>query len=336
MNAVQKPTLGVDVSKKKLDAALLADGKCKFKVVENSRTGYRELVTWIVKNKVVPEQVHACLESTGVYSEPVALGLQELGLQVSLVNPACIKGFGQSENVRNKNDKADAGVIARYCAALQPSLWQPPPLEQRQLRDWNDRLRELKDIRQQELNRIEAHQFAGQAELVSHVEQHVTWLDAQIKKIEKDINDHIDRHPGLKHDAELLQSIPGIGASTAAKVLGTVGDLRRFTSAKALAAFIGVTPRQRQSGSRSGRTTVSRMGHRDLRAALYFPAISARKHNPLLASFAERLQRNGLANMAVLTAIARKLVHQMYGVIRSGRPFDPGYLHKPLAIQDGI
>lgn len=329
-------TVGIDVSKKKLDVALLQEGKVKSKVLMNSPAGYRELGVWLERQHVVLGEVHACMESTGIYSEPVALGLQDLGLQVSLVNPACIKGFAQSENIRNKNDKLDAAVIARYCAAMHPALWQAPPLEQRQLRAWIDRLRALKDIRHQELNRIEAHEFAGNVELVAHIEEHIDWLDAQIKRLEHDIDDHIDRHPNLKHDAELLTSIPGLGRTTAAKVLGTVGDLRRFTSAKALAAFIGVTPRQRQSGMMRGRTTVSRIGHHDLRAALYLPAVVARKHNPLLHAFAERLLHNGMAPMAVITAIARKLVHQMYGVIRSGQPFDPAYLQKRLAIQDGI
>jgi transposase len=329
-------TVGVDVSKKKLDVALLQNGKVKSKVLDNSPVGYRELGAWLEKQHIVLGQAHVCMESTGIYSEPVALGLQDLGLRVSLVNPACIKGFAQSENIRNKNDKLDAAVIARYCAAMRPALWQAPPLEQRQLRAWNERLGALKDIRQQELNRIEAHEFAGNAELVNHVREHIDWLDKQIARLEKDIDNHIDRHPDLKRDAELLTSIPGLGRTTAAKVLGTVGDLRRFTSAKALAAFIGVTPRQRQSGTIRGRTTVSRMGHRDLRAALFLPAVVARRHNPLLCTFAERLLHNGMAPMAVITAIARKLVHQMYGVIRSGQPFDPAYLQKRLAIQDGI
>jgi transposase len=332
----QQVTVGIDVSKKKLDVALLQNGKVKSKVLNNSPMGYRELGAWLEKQHVVLGEVHACMESTGIYSEPVAIGLQDLGLKVSLVNPACIKGFAQSENIPNKNDKLDAAVIARYCAAMCPALWQAPPLEQRQLRAWNDRLSALKDIRQQELNRIEAHEFAGNAALVKHIEEHIHWLDEQIKRLEHDIGDHIDRHPDLKHDAQLLTSIPGLGRITAAKVLGTVGDLRRFTSAKALAAFIGVTPRQRQSGTMRGRTTVSRIGHHDLRAALYLPAVVARQHNPLLRTFAERLLHNGMAPMAVITAVARKLVHQMYGVIRSGQPFDPTYLQKRLAIQDGI
>jgi hypothetical protein len=169
-------------------------GEVKSKVLDNSPAGYRELGTWLAKQHIVLGEVHVCMESTGIYSEPVALGLQELGLKVSLVNPACIKGFAQSANIRNKNDKLDAAVIARYCVALCPALWQAPPLEQRQLRAWNDRLGALKDIRQQELNRIEAHEFAGHAELVNHVREHIHWLDEQIERLEKDIDNHIDRH----------------------------------------------------------------------------------------------------------------------------------------------
>lgn len=337
MNNAPYPVVGIDVSKRKLDVTLLADGKAKRKVVENSAHGYGELVTWLQKQHVALAETHVCMEATGIYSEPVALGLQARGLRVSIANPACIKGFAQSENIRNKNDVVDAGVIARYCAVMRPELWQAPALEVRQLRAWNDRLLALKDIRQQELNRLEALEFVAQEEVAAHVREHVQWLDRQIKQLESNIDDHIDRHPDLKRDVDLLVSIPGVGRATAAKVLGSLGDIRRFQSAKALAAFVGVTPKQRQSGSSvRGRTTISRMGNRNLRAALYMPAIVARKFNPVLRAFSERMSANGLAPMAVIGAVTRKLVHQIYGVIRSGKPFDAGHLTKTLAIQDGI
>lgn len=329
--------LGIDVSKKKLDVALLVDGKIKSKVIENSVKGYSDLHEWIAKQKVSAEDVHACMESTGIYSEPVAMGLQAAGVKVSVVNPGCIKGFGRSENIRNKTDNIDAALIARYCAAVKPELWEPPPLEQRQLRAWSDRLLALKDIRQQEQNRIEAHDFAGQTELVAHVKEHVTWLDAQIAQLEKDIDDHIDRHPGLKRDADLMASIPGIGRATVAKILGHIGDVRRFANAKALAAFIGVSPSQRSSGtSVRGRTMMSRIGNNSLRTALYMPGLVARRHNPLLIVFAERLLASGMAPKAVIGAVMRKLVHLIYGVVKSGKPFDPKFLDQRLAIQDGI
>jgi transposase len=331
------PVVGIDVSKKKLDVALLIDHKTKAKVVDNSPSGFAEMEGWLLKQKVILTEIHICLESTGAYSEPVALYWFDKGIKVSLVNPHCIKSFGGSESIRNKNDQIDAGLIARYCAAMAPSLWEAPSREQRQLRAWSNRLIALQDMRQQELNRLEAHHVAEQHELISHVQAHIAWLNEQIARIEKDIDDHIDRHPDLKHDAELIESIPGLGRTTAAKILGHVGDIRRFESAKALAAFIGVTPRQRQSGSSvRGRTTMCRMGNSRLRAALFLPSLVAKRYNPILRQFGARLEAGGLPKMAVAGAIMRKLVHLVYGVVKSGKPFDPEYLGRGLAIQDGI
>ncbi len=335
MNAA--PVVGIDVSKKKLDVALLVNGKLKSKVIDNSVEGHKFLVDWLSKSKAPLTELHVCMEATGVYFEPVALAVHEAGIKVSVVNPACIKGFGHSENIRNKNDAIDAGLIARYCLAMSPSLWTPPPLEQRQLRAWATRVQALKDIRQQELNRLEAHAITGMDVVAAHVNEHISWLDAEIEKLEKEIDDHIDRHPGLKHDAELIGSIPGIGATTVARILGHIGDVRRFESAKAFAAFLGVTPKQRTSGtSVKGRTMISRTGNTALRAALYMPSLVARRHNPILSRFAERLLATGMAKKAVIGAVMHKLTHLIYGVIHTGKPFDPNFLSKGLAIQDGI
>jgi transposase len=331
------PVVGVDVSKKKIDVELLINGKVKSKVIDNSPDGHKFFIEWLVKSKVALTEVHVCMEATGVYYETLAMALHGAGIRVSVVNPACIKGFGKSENIRNKNDGIDAGLIARYCLAMRPALWSPPPLEQRQLRAWATRIEALKDIRQQELNRQEAHSITGLEDVAAHVNQHITWLDEEIKKLEKDIDDHIDRHPGLKRDAELIGSIPGIGATTVAKVLGHIGDVRRFESAKAFAAFIGVTPQQRTSGtSVKGRTMISRTGSTSLRAALFMPSLVARRHNPILNQFAERLLAKGMAKKAVIGAVMHKLTHLIYGVVHTGKPFDSNFISKGLAIQDGI
>ena len=337
METTHAPILGIDVSKKKLDAALLDGGKLKNKVVQNNKAGYAELAQWVGRQKVDVTTVHACMESTGIYSEPVALNLQQLGMKVSVVNPGCIKGFAQSENIRNKNDKIDAGVIARYCRAMAPEPWVAPPPAQRLLRGWMERLNALQDIRQQEANRIEAHEFAGQTDLAKHAKEHVDWLDAQIDQLKSDIDTHIDSDPGMRADVDLMTTIPGVGRATAAKVISYAGDVRKFSSAKSFAAYIGLTPRQRQSGSSvRGRTMISRIGCGELRASLYMPGVVAKTHNPILRAFAARLSANGLCNMAVVSAVMRKLAHLIYGVLRSEKPFDANYLQKGLAIQDGI
>ena len=329
--------VGIDVSKLKVDIALLTDGKVKSKVLDNSAAGHASLLEWLAKSKADLAAMHVCMEATGVYYEALAQALHEAGLKVSVVNPSCIKGFGRSENIRNKNDAIDAGLIARYCAAMKPAPWEPLPLEQRQLRAWSLRVQSLKDIRQQEENRREAHLVSGMSDVAAHVAEHVKLIDGAIAKLEKEIEDQIDRHPGFKRDADLIISIPGIGSTTAARILGHLGDIRRFKNAKALAAFLGVTPKHNTSGtSVKGRSVICRTGSTSLRAALYMPSMVARRHNPILNQFAERLLATGLPKKAVICAVMHKLTHLIYGVIHSGKPFDANYLSKKLAIQDGI
>ena len=337
MNAAIEAVVGIDVSKKKLDLVLMQAGKGKSKVFANNAAGHAQLGRWLLQHRCEPQSTHVCMEATGPYSEPVALALADAGWKVSVVNPARIKGYAQSELSRNKTDRADAGVLARFCAATKPELWEPPAREVRQLRAWVDRLQVLKDMRQQELNRIEALDAGEHGAVKAHVQAHVAWLEEQISALERDIDDHIDRHPQLHGDAQLLESIPGVGATTVAKLLAYAGDVRRFESAKALAAFVGTCPRQRQSGSSvRARTTMSRAGHKAIRNALYMPSLVARRHNEPIKTFADRLAQRGMAPKGVIGAVMRKLTSIIYGVIKSGIPFNPLLAMPRLDIQDGI
>lgn len=329
--------VGIDVAKKKVDLFAVLHGKGKAKVFDNTPAGHRDIQRWLDERGFVPDSTHVCMEATGPYSESLATALVADGWKVSVVNPALIKGFAQSELARNKTDRADAALLARFCQAMRPALWAPPPAAFRQLRAWVDRLQALKDMRQQEVNRIEAMEASEQREVLGHVNKHVMWLDTEIAKLEGDIDDHINRHPELKADADLIASIPGIGRTTVAKVLAYAGDVRRFDSAKALAAFIGLSPRQRLSGSSvRGRTMMSRTGHKALRHALYMPGLVARRHNKTLKVFGDRLSAAGLAPKAVVGAVMRKLAHFIYGVVKSGKPFDASHGLPVLDIQDGI
>lgn len=335
--AAIEAVVGIDVAKKKLDLFLLKGGKGKSKVFDNTPAGHREIERWLAERGCTAAHSHLCLEATGPYSEAVASALVTGGWRVSVVNPARIKGYAQSELAGNKTDRADAALLARFCASMRPSLWEPPSLALRELRAWVDRLQALKAMRQQELNRIEALQASEHSELSAHIEAHVAWLDEQIGQLERDIDDHIDRHPELKEHAQLITSIPGLGRTTAAKVLAYAGDIRRFDSAKALAAFIGLSPRNRLSGtSVRGRTMMSRTGHKALRHALYMPGLVARRHNAVLKAFGDRLASSGLAPKAVIGAVMRKLAHFIYGVIKSGKPFDVKRAMPQLDFQDGI
>lgn len=177
----------------------------------------------------------------------------------------------------------------------------------------------------------------NQAGMRESIESHLQWLQCGIKQLERQIDDHIDRHPRLREDAKLITSIPGVDRTTAAKVMAYLGDVRRFKNAKALAAFIGVTPRIKLSGtSVRGRSMISRNGHAGIRHSLYMPAMVALKHNPTVKAFGARLKHGGLAPKAVISACMHKLVHLIFSVLKSGTPFNPQLAASSVDFKDGI
>lgn len=281
--------------------------------MKNTRAGHAELIAWLVQRNL-PAAAPVVLEATGPYSEAAATALAaaaaDTGWRVSVVNPARVKGFAQRQMTRNKTDKADATLLALFAQRADLEPWQPPSPAVRELHALVERLQALQDMRQQESNRLEAlpqgSSLTKSSRVIAMVRDHVEWLTTQIADIESEIRDHIDRNPDLKRDADLIRSIPGCGPKLAAQFLAYVGDVRRFKSAKALAAFIGVTPRQKQSGtSVSGRTTISRAGHAAARKALYMPGLVAKHHNPVIVAMAKRLASRGMAPKAIVGASMR-------------------------------
>ena len=312
--------LGVDISKLKFDACLIRDaGKLRHKVFPNTSAGFSQLSAWLSKHHV--ERAHACLEATGAYSEALATYLHEAGHVVSVVNPAVIKAYAQSHLSRAKTDKADAALIAQFCAERRPPEWRPLPHEVRELQALARRLDSLLEMRQMEANRLEV---AATAAVTESIAGHLAYLDEEIASTGKMIRSHIDNHPGLRDQRDLLLSIPGIGEATAAKLLAEIMDVKLYESARQLAAFAGLAPRLHESGSSvRHKARLSKTGAPRLRKALYFTALVAMRHNPHVRAMGERLKERGKCPMQVIGAAMRKLVHIAYGVLKSGRPFDP-------------
>jgi len=173
-----------------------------------------------------------------------------------------------------------------------------------------------------ERNRLAAGVGAGA--VLDSITEHLAYLEAEMRRTRALIRDHIDRHPGLRGQRDLLLSIPGVGEATAAQLLAEFLDIKLYGSAKQAAAFAGLVPRHRESGSSlRSRPRLSKLGTPRLRKALYFPAITAVRHNPLIKELGERLRARGKCEMVIIGAAMRKLVHIAYGVLKSGRSFDP-------------
>lgn len=312
--------LGVDVAKKKVDVALLKNGKYKEKSFDNKLSGFTSLLNWLKKHDC--GHIHACLEATGTYGYDLSKFLFENGITVSVVNPSRVKAFGESELLRNKNDHIDAKLIARFCEKMTPPAWQPDPPEIEHLRMLGRRRDDLVAMRTQEMNRLgNPDAFVNES-----IEKLISFLNQEIEQISKDIEDHINRNDDLKKKRDLLMTIKGVGKVVAEAILSETNGFARFDRIEQVVAFMGLSPKEKTSGtSVKGRPSLCKIGSARLRKILYMPALSATRSNPFVRALYERLTAKSKNGMVVACACMKKLVHLMFGVLKSGKPFDPEY-----------
>lgn len=313
--------VGMDVAKATLDLACqIAPDKYRTRSkLPNSSAGFAMLLSWL--------NTHACpdawvvMEATNVYHEAVATFLHAHGYRVCVANPKQVKAYADSELSRTKTDKTDAKLIVRFGLSHEPRLrtWQPPTPAERSLIALTRRLEDLKSLRQMERNRLDT------ADPAVHGSLHavLALLDEQIKATEAALSQYIDDDPDLRKRRDLLVSINGISDLTASRLMAELGDIHRFGDVRAVVAFVGLNPALRQSGAWRGHVRISKIGSTVLRAALYMPAVVAMQHNPAIRAMAERLRARGKPGKVIVVAAMRKLLHIAYGVLKSGRVFDP-------------
>lgn len=317
--------LGIDVSKESLDVKLLTGDKEKAKQFKNQARGHQKLGNWLKKQKVA--EVHICMEATNVYWEEVAEYLAEQGYKVSVVNPARIKGFAQSQLRRHKTDKVDAEVIAQFCQQVKPAAWTPPPPAQRKLRALVRHQRALQKTLTQQTNRLDT---CREPAVKASLQVVIDTLRQEIARLQIEIQDFVNDQPDLKRQVDLLVSIKGIGDKTAIGLLAEMYDLADYDSARAAAADAGLTPSHYASGTSVRRKSkLSKVGKASVRGLLYFPAKTAMRHNPIVRDLRERLKAQGKAYKVILCAAMRKLIHLAFGVLKNQTPFDPDFLNNP-------
>jgi len=316
--------LGVDVSKKTLDVTLIDEQDQKHQAqFKNHAQGLAALKTWLAQYE--HEGLHICMEATNVYWEACAEFGYQQGWAVSVVNPRRIHGFAKSQMRRNKTDREDSDIIADFCTREELRLWHPPTPEQRQLRAWVRHQRALQTSLTRHTNRL---QTCKDPVVQASLETLIKVLRTEIQQVEQAIHTLVHKSADLRQQFAYLISIKGIGAKTAFILLAEMYDLAEYENARAAAADAGVSPSHYCSGtSVKRRPHLSKVGKASVRAALYWPAITAIQHNPLVRALAERLEDRGKPDMVIIGAAMRKLLHIAYGVLKNQTYFDPHYAH---------
>lgn len=311
--------VGVDVAKDKFDVALEINNKYSNICFNNDAKGHRAFANWLKKHTSQP---WVCMEATGHYSELIADYLFSQQVRISVVNPLQIKSFARAKLSRNKTDKLDAQVIADYCQKMLPRTFTSRSDAHKELKDLSNLLDMLKNQYTQLANQLHSAQTDNAKKAIRKMLKN---LEKEIAKVEGLIAEIIKKNDKLMESMDLITSIKGVGKLTAYKIISLVPNINHFNNAKQFAAFIGITPRQHQSGTMVGKSTISRLGNAALRKALYMAALVAMRFNESLKPFVTRLAARGKAQKSIICAVMRKLAHLIYGILKSRRPFVENY-----------
>jgi len=286
----------------------------------NDARGFRRLHGWLGQH--FAGKVRAGIEATNIYGHALAAALHGRGHEVYLLNPEQVAHYARAIGQRNKTDHCDARTIARFVAAHNDfTPWRPRAAAHAALQALTRARSQLVSAREELTNQARTASAPAKAVLVGAVAD----LRARVVEIEAKIRRLLSEHPELGDQVRRLRTIKGVGQITAAVVIAELPPVDRSSDPRALAAFAGLIPRRWQSGSIVLPARLSRKGNAYLREALYMPALVARRFNPVLREYAQRLKTRNKTSGAILGAVAHKMLRIMVGLLKHQVDFDPNW-----------
>lgn len=301
--------VGIDVSKDRLDVHVLPSGEAW--AVSRDADGLAELCRRLAGISGV-----VALEATGGYENIVAASLSSAGLPLVVVNPAQVRAFAKALGQRAKTDPIDARVIARFAEATKPVVRPLPDQATRMLADLLGRRRQIVEMMASESQRLRRTEMPR---VRKSIERLLVALKRELADIDHDIDDTVRGSPVWREKEDLLASVPGIGpiiARTMVADLPELGTLGR----KQIGALAGLAPFVRQSGKWKGQAHIGG-GRAAVRTALFLGAQVAKRHNPVLKAFYERLIAGGKSKMAATIVVAHKLLIILNAILRDKKPW---------------
>ena len=297
--------------------------------------GFAALQQQLLATSSAPAETLLVLEATSSYWVALAVALHDAGYQVSVVNPKLIHNYAKSLPRRAKTDALDAQLLRHFAQERQPAPWTPPPAVYHELRQRLVARDAVAEMRQQARNQRHAlEQWPVVVDTVLHQFMAIeTDLDARLATLDAEIATVL-ADGAWAESASLLQSIPGIGPTTAAWLLVATLNFDLCTTPQAAVAYVGLNPLPYESGSSvRGQPRMGRGGHRRLRKALYLATLSAARYNPIIKAFYARLRTSGKPMKVARCAAARKLLHLAWAVVTKRQRFDPAYAMRHEAVR---
>lgn len=304
--------VGIDIAKHSLDVHFLPDGRAYR--VPNRTEGHSELI------RQLPE-LGTCLvvvEATGGYERQLVAELAAAGHHVSVVNPRQVRDYARSRGILAKTDRIDARLIALFGQHVHPRPLAEVDEKQGELSQFVTRRRQLVELRTAEMNRREA---PVSKEVRKSIQLMIDTFNKELKRIDKAILALVESDDDWKGKSDVLQSTPGIGQATAATLLSDLPELGKLSRTK-IAALAGVAPLNRDSGTMRGKRSIWG-GRASVRSALYMATLSARRFNPVIKAFSERLNARGKPKKQIIIACMRKLLVILNTMLRTNTPWNP-------------
>lgn len=330
---------GIDVGARSLAVARRnRKGKVRVSEIPNTVAGHKALCASLPTGLV-----KVCMEATGIYHLDVALALKSMAnVEVMVANPRAVHDFAGALMTRSKTDASDAEVLLVYAERMPWQSWHAPSqacFELRTLCRHTVSLRKQLVAEKTRLARARATESVS-SWVHQDIAQGIEQLVARIGKLQAAALELIATDAGLKRQFDVLCTIPGIAATSGVQLLSELCVLPSDMKARQWVAHAGLDPRRHQSGtSVDKRPRISKAGNAYVRRALYMPALVAVRHDPHVAGFYEHLLAGGKVKMQAVVAVMRKLLHAVWGMLRSDRAWDGARFYacpvaKPAATED--
>lgn len=311
MSSQEPVFVGVDVSKDQLDVALC--GGPQVRSFANTPAGVRQLVEW-----VAPQQpALVVMEATSCYHGRALAALLAAELPAVAVNPRQVRDYARSTGELAKTDRLDAAILAQFAAAVKPPVRDLAPEQTRALAALVSRRDQWVHMRAEERTRLHTAPQVSRPSLQGHI----TYLDRQISKLDRDLGSRIRQDPAWLEVYEVIVSVPGVGPVTAQCLLANFSELGRLNRQEA-AKLAGVAPLNRDSGHRRGHRCIWG-GRAQVRTCLYMAAVSAIRCNPVMKALYARLKAAGKPSKVALVAVMRKLLVTLNAMVRDRRAWSP-------------